>query len=423
MKLNAPSTLTDAELVETTGRLARSEREATVVLIAHLAELYGRRLHERAGYDSLFTYCMAALGLSESAAYDRMKAAKVARRFPVVLALLDEGRINLTTVRLVAPHLTPANHRELLDAVTGLRKRQVQEVLARRFPQPDVKSAVRKLPAVASAPPGVANVTGGPYPAASSGALPATPGPEAREAEPTTTARVGLSPVLPPMRPTADAVTPLAADRYKITFTASAAICAKLEMARDLLRHAVPGGDPAAIFERALDALVEDLVRLKFAVTARPAISRGQSGDSRHVPVEVKRAAYVRDRGSCAYVSPDGRRCGARGFLEFHHVDPYGARGKATVDNIALRCRAHNRYEAEVFYGPGREYGGIPRMSMAVVPSPEDGPASIVVRGQERVPANTLSFRNERPGCARESGRGRRESGGGVEAARSGPGA
>ena len=24
------------------------------------------------------------------------------------------------------------------------------------------------------------------------------------------------------------------------------------------------------------------------------------------------------------------------------------------MDNIRLRCRAHNRYEAELFYGPGR---------------------------------------------------------------------
>jgi len=42
--------------------------------------------------------------------------------------------------------------------------------------------------------------------------------------------------------------------------------------------------------------------------------------------------------------------------VEFHHVVPYAADGRATVDNIELRCRAHNRYEAEVFFGPSRRH-------------------------------------------------------------------
>src|SRR5713226_7461776 len=72
-----PSHLSDGELVAAVARLAGSERAATVALIAHLAELYGRRLHERAGFSSLFTYCIEVLHISEQEAYDRMKAAKV----------------------------------------------------------------------------------------------------------------------------------------------------------------------------------------------------------------------------------------------------------------------------------------------------------------------------------------------------------
>jgi len=44
--------------------------------------------------------------------------------------------------------------------------------------------------------------------------------------------------------------------------------------------------------------------------------------------------------------------------VEFHHVVPYAADGRPTVENIQLRCRAHNSYEAEAFYGPDREYVG-----------------------------------------------------------------
>src|SRR5436190_13046444 len=132
------SHLSDDELVAQVARLAAGERSATAALIAHLAELYGRRLHERAGYSSLFTFCTEALRLSEYEAYDRMKAAKVARRYPLVLEMLASGTLTLTTTRLLAPHLTPANHRELFEAAAGMGKRQVQELLAQRFPEPDV---------------------------------------------------------------------------------------------------------------------------------------------------------------------------------------------------------------------------------------------------------------------------------------------
>ena len=65
----------------------------------------------------------------------------------------------------------------------------------------------------------------------------------------------------------------------------------------------------------------------------------------------VKRAVWARDQGRCAYVSPQGRRCEERVFLEFHHQLPHAMRGEATVDNIALRCRRHNQYEADLVFG------------------------------------------------------------------------
>src|SRR6188474_3045282 len=153
MTNTTPSRLSDRELEAEVARLARCERESTASLIAHLAELYGRRLHERAGFASLFTYCTRVLLLSEHAAYDRIKAAKVVRRYPAVRSMLASGRVNLTTVRLLAPHLTRANHDELFAAASAKTKRQVQELVARRFPLPDVPASVRKLPVRTDAPP------------------------------------------------------------------------------------------------------------------------------------------------------------------------------------------------------------------------------------------------------------------------------
>jgi hypothetical protein len=152
-------------------------------------------------------------------------------------------------------------------------------------------------------------------------------------------------------------VRPLAPERYEIRFTASGAMREKLRTAQDLLGHAIPSGDIAEVFDRGLTLLVADLSRRKLAAAPRPRASRGQSEESRNTPAEVKRHAVARDRDRCAFVARNGRRCEERRFLEFHHVVPHAAGGKPTVDNIELRCRAHNGYEVDRYFGPGKRRG------------------------------------------------------------------
>jgi hypothetical protein len=36
--------------------------------------------------------------------------------------------------------------------------------------------------------------------------------------------------------------------------------------------------------------------------------------------------------------------------VEFHHIRPYAVGGEATVENVQLRCRRHNDYEARVYF-------------------------------------------------------------------------
>ena len=343
------SHLDNNELTAELTRLARFEREATAALIVHLAEFDARRLFEGAGYSSLFKYCMAVLHLSEDAVYNRITAARTARRYPVIIEKLESGALSPTTVRLLARHLTDENHQDLLAAASGRGKQAVEELLARRFPQPDVAGRVRKVPSRLLA--AVADVapTGPTAPNAWPGLAPAAAAPVAvADAE----APLVLSvPVAAPAR-----VRPLAPERYEIRFTASGEMREKLRVAQDLLGHAIPSGDIAQVFDRALTLLVAELSRKKFAATERPRRSRGQSDESRNIPAAVRRAVSARDRGRCAFVSCDGRRCNERRFLEFHHVVPYAAGGKPTVDNIQLRCRAHNGYEVERFFGPGKRW-------------------------------------------------------------------
>jgi hypothetical protein len=377
-----PSHLPDDELAVEVERLARCAREATTGLVAHLAEFDARRLYRGAGYPSLFAYCTERLHISEYGAYNRMEAARAARRLPVILQMLSDGSLNLATVRILAPHLTSENHLELLDAARGRSKREVEQLIARHFPRPAVPTLVRKLPARRGWPP-LADVAAVAVPKTteagpdeSSLLLPAQAWAANQPATPEALAVPSASPaaeLLSPPAPAASAppraatlppaarptVTPLAPDRYQIRFTASAETYRKLCQAQELLGHGVPSGDVAVVVDRALSALVAELTRKKVAATDRPRAARKSPSDgSRHVPAQVRRTVWRRDGGRCAFVASGGLRCSARKPLEFHHVHPYGAGGEATVGNIELRCRSHNAYEAELFYGFERTHRG-----------------------------------------------------------------
>jgi hypothetical protein len=125
--------LTDADLLLEVKRLASREREATALLVASLAELDARRLYLPEGCSSLFTYCTQVLHLSEHAAYGRIAAARAARRFPGILNLLTDGSLNLTSIGLLAPHLTSENHCALLERARHKSKRDIERQHAGPF--------------------------------------------------------------------------------------------------------------------------------------------------------------------------------------------------------------------------------------------------------------------------------------------------
>jgi hypothetical protein len=328
--IHVSAQLTDKELLSEVKRLAEHERMATADLIAILAEIDARRLYLGEGYSSLFSYCTYVLHLSEHAAYGRIEAARAARRHPVILDMLAAGLVNLTTVCLLAPHLTNENHVEVLNTARRKSKREVEHLVASLRPQPAAPSVVRKLPARPSFP-------------ALDAAIPNAVAPKDAPIV------VPTPPTLPPAR--SAVVAPLASDRYKVQFTVTRETYDKLRRAQDLLRHTIPSGDPAAIFDRALTLLLKEVERTKLGAAARPRTSAPPKGGSRHIPAAVKREVWARDAGQCRFVETTGR-CPERGFLEFHHVVPFAAGGPATTQNIELRCRLHNTYEAELFFGP-----------------------------------------------------------------------
>jgi len=145
-------------------------------------------------------------------------------------------------------------------------------------------------------------------------------------------------------------VEPIAKERYKVAFTASAELRDKLERLR-----ALTGGDLATIIEEAVTEKLERLEAKRFGATKAPRKSVEEADtapSSRYIPAPVRRAVYARDQGRCTYVDRTGRRCCERNRLEFHHDgQPYGRGGDHQPSNIRLMCRVHNTLTA------GRDHG------------------------------------------------------------------
>jgi len=333
------SRLSDHDLLARVGALAGKEREASVELVAHLAALDARpALYAAQGLGSLFTYCTEVLRLSEDATCNRIQAARACRDFPMILDLLASGAMSLTSVRMLRPHLTPQNHEAVLARACRRRRREIEALIAELAPRPDVPSSVRKLPTTAPAsmltPAATSTMRvevdtlGSPEPAPPVGSPP--PPPAAR-------------------RPIIETTSP---ERYRVQFTIGKESHDKLRRVQALLRREIPNGDPGAIFDRALTLLLQKVEKAKLGAAAKPRPIRRGADRQRDIPSHVQRAVSQRDGDQCAFVSKGGHRCTERAFLEFHHIVPYALGGLATVENISLRCRRHNQYEADLVFGP-----------------------------------------------------------------------
>ncbi len=391
------TSFSDDELLRRLSELLGQSRRNEAELVAHLGEVDRRRLYARDASPSMFVYCTEVLHLSEAEAYLRIAAARASREHPLLLSMLADGRLHLTAIAKLAPHLTLENREALLERATHRSKREIEELVAEISPRPDAPAVMRKLPdrrdgttspaflrlgADAEAPSLGLQARGGSSvdrPLRSDGVAArelelrpdgvAAHEPELRpdgvaahepELRPDGVGaretdlrprEVGgverLSPdaALPPASPRARpaVVEPLAPGRYKVQFTASAELHDKLERLQALMRSSVPDGDLAAIVEQAVTEKLQRLEARRFARTQAPRKTLAQSDTSprrRQIPAAVKRAVYERDGGRCRYVDAQGRRCTAREGLEFHHRRPFALGGDHSVANISLQCRA-----------------------------------------------------------------------------------
>jgi HNH endonuclease len=357
----------------------------------------------------------------------RIAVARVCRRYPGAFVRIARGELQLSALSLLAPHLTEENAEGLFEACNRRSCDQVEELLAARFPKPDVRDSIRRLstrpeastPDGGRAPKALADANGSPESSLTYAVLEAAS--DTRAAEPPRAHEAATTrPPQPPLRaqpalPAQRKLEPLSPDRFGVHFTADAEFRELLEEVRALASHRQAGGDLLSVMKRGLEAYRRELKKQRFGVGSKPrrapgevalrgkrvggsersAHDRHDANDahggrdandaqdgrdandaqdgrdahggalstqgtpeiaeprsrSRRVPAAVARAVYVRDEGCCTFCSAEGRCCGTRRFLEFDHVVPWAAGGASTVENLRLRCRAHNQHSARRYFG------------------------------------------------------------------------
>jgi hypothetical protein len=298
---------TDNDLIARTKTLRNAEHEAMTEILQHLIETEKRRLDLDLGYSSLFDYCVNYLEYSEAAAGRRIQAARCIRRFPVVLSMLENNELSLSTIFQIESILTDDNYKSILEQVKGASYREVEKIACEYRAPLKFRDRVRPVRvAVKAAPPSNSGARG--------------------------------------------AATADVAPKMLIQFLADEALVKKFEEVKGLLSS----GDPNLSFADVMEVLVDEYLQRHSPVArqarretrkrvASPDSRRREWNDatqSRHVPDATRDEVFVRDSGQCSFVAPDGTRCQCRKGLQIDHIRPFAAGGgitRRTCDSCAPR--------------------------------------------------------------------------------------
>lgn len=308
--------------------------------LALIAVIDERKDYSDAGYSCMRRYCIDRLHMSEDKASRRIHVARTALCYPDIFEYIADGRLTVTTASVLAPHLMPEFAVEQLAAAAYKSRHEIQRLVTAR---PWARAAARTL-----------------APASATGSVPDS-GPESAEQGLT------LSDLCPaPAQPTASEagapraagahrgrVTPLPTGDYEVRMSITEPEHEVLREAAALLGHAVPSGDPAEIYVKALQHYLAHLKKQRFGVSPGAAVA-ARVPRGRGIPKQLRRFVWERDGGCCTFVGTGGHRCGETTRVEIDHIIPVADGGLTTPDNLRVLCDSHNKREAERVLGKAR---------------------------------------------------------------------
>ena len=405
------SGLSDDQLLEQTGKLARLDHQVQVFVIDHLCEIEARKLYLARGFSSLFDYVARGLGYSDAAAWRRINAMKLCMRIEGVRGRLRDGSLTLDAA---------AQLQAAFERLQRERAREARSVGAGAGSATRPNGSAPAGPAPPPAPKPVLDVS------AQKALVEEAVGKSTRQVM---QMLAGVDPAL--VVPT-DRMRALGEGRWELKVTIDEECQRGLEQLKGLLSHVDPhmtlGQLVGRLVKEGLDRHDPSQPRHSRHTTSRsagaaqtsapkrsapstgitsspPQTRQGQDherpsstngsaqpanitssapksqrdmdrkapsaakqptrpacattsapkscGPGRAIPAAVKREIWQRDRGRCGYVDPrTGRRCASRHLLQIDHVFPYALGGGAEPVNLRLLCAAHHRHAERA---PSRE--------------------------------------------------------------------
>lgn len=318
--------LSNKKLLELTRVLVERERNITLEVLENLQEIELRSLYAERGFSSLFDYAVKELNYSESAAQRRISAMRLLKAVPGAKLKVKEGKLSLSTLAQAQSFCRAekigdeTTKKALLHSLEGKSSREVEKNLVSRAKNPQ-KLRSEKLRAVSTS--------------------------------------------LSEIRLLVDDNFVAMLDELRNLLGQHYGVAKISDILALTLQESVERRRPKA--PKALPPKVSD-APLRSAPAVVPASTATRSpprpaGESRYIPVEIRRAVWARDNGECTYQDPlTYKKCNSRYGLEFDHIMAYAKGGKSETNNLRLRCRAHNLLWAVQTYGQATMQKHVPRM-------------------------------------------------------------
>jgi len=350
--MNSLKSLSDKALVQQLHQLIRQEKQLTLQILPHLAEVDRRELYMKWGFSSLTDYCVSHLGYCESSAGRRVCAARVIRRCPEVYDLLQSGKVTFSAVIVASGAFTPHDKTELLERIAGKSQGEVRRIVAEYKPPtpiPDQARPTMVMKAVPSA--GASSKDAGARQPAKVGEIPTrSEGKKLTSVENST-----------PLEMSAQRAVVTIERMYDIRFAGDEELIVMMAWLRSHLSGRYPRGASyldmfkwAIGYVREREDMTKRAERRKQKRSSKPSHSTRDRGGtpSRYIATKTKEKVWARDGGKCAYVSPSGRRCNSTRNLQYdHHPIPFARGGPSTSENLRLLCANHNKHTAAMVYG------------------------------------------------------------------------
>jgi hypothetical protein len=295
--------ITNSELTEKLKSLVSSERKITKAIIESIAEVDRRKLYLEMAYPSLFEYLTKEIGYSPSAAQRRIDAARLFQQVPTLTDKIATGSVNLSQIS------------QLQSAFRAEQKKNVEIKNASPYSPQRKLDLVKKLENKSP-----------------------------KETESIIAQEFGFAPKnLEKLNIQSD----LSA---RIEFTLSAEEFKKLEEAKSLLAHALPGATTKEILVYLADKFIKQRVKIKNEIkasensTAAAVVTAQNRTSDTAISTAVRKFIFNRDCG-CQFRNPrTGKICNSKYFLEIDHIQPKWASGNNEPSNLRLLCGAHNRF-------------------------------------------------------------------------------